>query len=197
MKVNSTTVERIGIIGMLLTAIASPCCFPLFGVILSALGFGTFELFGGWTMIVFFTLVALSILGAVFSFLVHKKGIPLIIAILSGALIVYNYFFDNENNNTMYIGMVGLMITSLINYYETKIFNLVKNKSVTLKSIITCPDCGHRKEETMPTDACQFFYECEKCKTLLKPKQGDCCVYCSYGTNPCPPIQETGKSCCN
>jgi hypothetical protein len=33
----------------------------------------------------------------------------------------------------------------------------------------------------MPEDSCQFFYECEKCKTVLKPKQGDCCVYCSYG----------------
>ncbi|WP_375241309.1 GDCCVxC domain-containing (seleno)protein [Polaribacter sp.] len=41
----------------------------------------------------------------------------------------------------------------------------------------------------------QFFYECENCKTVLKPHEGDCCVYCSYGTVPCPPIQEN-KSCC-
>ena len=33
----------------------------------------------------------------------------------------------------------------------------------------------------MSTDACQFFYECEGCGILLKPEQGDCCVYCSYG----------------
>jgi hypothetical protein len=24
----------------------------------------------------------------------------------------------------------------------------------------------------------------------LRPKQGDCCVFCSYGTVPCPPVQE-------
>ncbi len=30
----------------------------------------------------------------------------------------------------------------------------------------------------------------------LKPKAGDCCVYCSYGTVPCPPIQERGKGTC-
>ena len=59
-----------------------------------------------------------------------------------------------------------------------------------LDSTLTCPECGHRKAETMPTDACLFFYECEGCKTLLKPKSGDCCVFCSYGTVPCPPIQE-------
>ncbi|NQY95478.1 MAG: hypothetical protein HRT43_15030, partial [Campylobacteraceae bacterium] len=51
---------------------------------------------------------------------------------------------------------------------------------VKLDSIITCPACGHKKEEIMPTDSCLFFYECENCKTMLKPKSGDCCVFCSY-----------------
>jgi hypothetical protein len=64
-----------------------------------------------------------------------------------------------------------------------------------LKSEITCPNCGHKKIEEMPTDACQYFYECENCKTVLKPKLGDCCVYCSYGTEKCPSIQK--KKCCN
>ncbi len=63
------------------------------------------------------------------------------------------------------------------------------------RSTITCPDCYYQKEETMPADACVFFYECEKCKVLLKPKAGDCCVYCSYGSVKCPPMQE-GKNCC-
>ncbi|ABQ06107.1 MULTISPECIES: GDCCVxC domain-containing (seleno)protein [Flavobacterium] len=66
---------------------------------------------------------------------------------------------------------------------------------IVLQSIITCPLCSHSKEETMPTDACQFFYECENCKQTLKPNQGDCCVYCSYGTVPCPPIQQDKKCC--
>ena len=66
---------------------------------------------------------------------------------------------------------------------------------VQLKSEITCPNCGHKKVEDMPTNACQFFYECENCKVILRPKANDCCVYCSYGTIPCPPIQEN-KSCC-
>jgi hypothetical protein len=67
--------------------------------------------------------------------------------------------------------------------------------AVVLDSTIMCPACGHRKNETMPTDACAWFYECEHCKTVLKPKPGDCCVYCSYGTNKCPPMQQSG-SCC-
>lgn len=66
---------------------------------------------------------------------------------------------------------------------------------IQLESEITCPDCEHKKVEDMPTKSCQFFYECENCKKVLKPKEGDCCVYCSYGTVACPPIQEN-KSCC-
>lgn len=64
-----------------------------------------------------------------------------------------------------------------------------------LTSFLTCPECGHGKEESMPTNACQYFYECEGCKALLKPRRGDCCVFCSYGTVKCPPIQQD-QSCC-
>jgi len=42
----------------------------------------------------------------------------------------------------------------------------------------------------MPTDACQFFYDCKGCGAVLRPLEGDCCVFCSYGTVPCPPIQD-------
>ncbi|WP_289048169.1 GDCCVxC domain-containing (seleno)protein [Carboxylicivirga marina] len=67
---------------------------------------------------------------------------------------------------------------------------------IILQSIITCPACGHKKEETMPINACQFFYECESCNKMLKPKQGDCCVFCSYGSVKCPPIQKGTDCCC-
>lgn len=42
----------------------------------------------------------------------------------------------------------------------------------------------------MPTDACLHFYDCPRCKMRLKPKTGDCCVFCSYGTVKCPPQQQ-------
>jgi hypothetical protein len=48
--------------------------------------------------------------------------------------------------------------------------------------------------EQMPTDACQFFYECNGCGALLRPKPGDCCVFCSFGSVACPPIQ--AQRCC-
>jgi GNAT superfamily N-acetyltransferase len=70
-----------------------------------------------------------------------------------------------------------------------------KPLTMELRSSVTCPICGHQATETMPVDACQFFYDCKACGTRLKPKAGDCCVFCSYGTVPCPPIQ-MGISCC-
>ena len=68
---------------------------------------------------------------------------------------------------------------------------------VVLRSAISCPECGHVTEETMPTDSCQWFYECEGCKAVLRPLAGDCCVFCSYGTHKCPPIQADATSCCS
>ena len=68
--------------------------------------------------------------------------------------------------------------------------------TVILQSRITCPACGFAKGETMQTDACQYFYTCEGCGTRLTPKDGDCCVFCSYGDVPCPPMQSSDDACC-
>ena len=44
--------------------------------------------------------------------------------------------------------------------------------TLTLGSTLTCPHCGTAKTETMPTDACQYLYDCTGCGTVLKPKAG-------------------------
>ncbi|WP_084141881.1 GDCCVxC domain-containing (seleno)protein [Hyphomonas johnsonii] len=66
--------------------------------------------------------------------------------------------------------------------------------SFVAASTLTCPECGHRSKEAMPTNACQYFYDCKGCGALLKPKPGDCCVYCSFGDVACPSIQ-LGDDC--
>lgn len=67
------------------------------------------------------------------------------------------------------------------------------NDSSTAKSEtseITCPECGHKEIEELPTEVCQIKYTCKKCGTELTPKKGDCCVYCTYGTHKCPSMQD-------
>ena len=63
------------------------------------------------------------------------------------------------------------------------------------ESVITCPKCGHQAAEQMPTNACQFFYTCASCDAQLRPLPGDCCVFCSYADQVCPPKQ-TGVDFC-
>ncbi len=55
---------------------------------------------------------------------------------------------------------------------------------------LTCPQCGYNQIADMPSDACQFFYECVNCKTVLRPKEEDCCVFCSYADSRCPMKQQ-------
>jgi len=66
-----------------------------------------------------------------------------------------------------------------------------QRSDVVLDSVIECPHCGTSKAERMPVDACQIVYECTGCGTILRPESEDCCVFCSYGSVPCPPIQRT------
>ncbi|MCP4283068.1 MAG: hypothetical protein GY792_01240 [Gammaproteobacteria bacterium] len=67
-----------------------------------------------------------------------------------------------------------------------------------LISRITCPHCDVSRDERMPVDACQWYYECTGCGKLLRPKPGDCCVFCSFGTIPCPPKQmDPDSDCCS
>lgn len=61
-------------------------------------------------------------------------------------------------------------------------------------TLIRCPACDHVREEEMPTDACVFFYECTGCGVLLRPNTGDCCVFCSYASERCPPARD---GCCS
>ncbi|HEX6051916.1 MAG TPA: GDCCVxC domain-containing (seleno)protein [Gemmatimonadaceae bacterium] len=56
-------------------------------------------------------------------------------------------------------------------------------------STLTCPNCGAKTHDSMPVDACVYLWSCPVCKATVSPKQGDCCVFCSYGTVPCPPVQ--------
>jgi len=65
---------------------------------------------------------------------------------------------------------------------------------VFLTAKLTCPECGIPHVEQMATDACLFFSTCPSCGVLLRPLPGDCCVFCSYADQVCPPKQ-AGEGC--
>ncbi len=197
------SMDKLGIVGLFLTAIFSPCCFPVFAFGASALGLGSFELFGGWTMWIFQAMVLISIMGLYISYRKHRFFHPLLIAIFSGFLIFYAYHF-NESDNWIYFiyaGMIGLLTATIWNYKLNRMPGdcdtciTINGKDIDFNSTIVCPDCGYAKTEIMPAESCVYFYVCEKCNSRLKPLKDDCCVYCSYGSKKCPPVQ-AGISCC-
>ncbi len=53
-------------------------------------------------------------------------------------------------------------------------------------STITCPKCSHRSTEVIQMDRCVREYTCGNCSFAIKHKEGDCCVFCSYGDVKCP-----------
>jgi len=65
-----------------------------------------------------------------------------------------------------------------------------------LESVLTCPQCGFTSQETMPEGACRYFHGCARCGALLRPNPGDCCVFCSFGSVKCPPVQ-LRRGCCD
>lgn len=187
--------DKIGTLGLFLVALLSPCCFPLFGFLLAAFGLGSAELFSHYTPYIFQGLVIVSLLGNYISYRQHRNFYPLLLAAIGGGLIFYAYMV-HFNQSIVYAGMVGLLVSAGLNYYWSRKYAVTcsccvieEGKKVELHSTITCPHCGYQKAEQMPTNACQFFYPCEGCHTTLKPKKGDCCVFCSYGTVVCPPKQ--------
>ncbi|MEX1129527.1 MAG: GDCCVxC domain-containing (seleno)protein [Vicinamibacterales bacterium] len=66
-----------------------------------------------------------------------------------------------------------------------------------MTATIICPSCGQPTAEEMPTDRCLFFFDCPSCKVVMRPKPGDCCVFCSYADQPCPLRAAEGRSCCD
>lgn len=102
-------------------------------------------------------------------------------------MIVFLYEFENALNpgGTKFAHYVGALAGMSM-----------QPMNVIFESEITCSFCGHVAKESMPDNVCQFYYACLGCHALLRAKKGDYCVFCSFGTVKCPPIQRGGKSCC-
>ncbi len=64
-----------------------------------------------------------------------------------------------------------------------------------LQSTLTCPLCARAETLAMPLDACVVAHVCVGCGERLTPRKGYCCVFCSYGDVPCPPVQ-MARDCC-
>lgn len=183
------SLDQVGSLGALIAAIAAPCCFPLFAALGAAVGMGALGQYEGIILYIFQGFAALTLIGLLLSFLKHRNIAPLLLGAFACVLLGY-HFYKSFSLAALYGGLFALIAATVWNYLITR-----RGEALIFTSVITCPNCGHRAKEVMPTNACLFFYDCSACGIRLKPKPGDCCVFCSYGSVPCPPIQ-MGKQCC-
>ena len=63
----------------------------------------------------------------------------------------------------------------------------IKDTAMPHVATVQCPICRARTRCEMPEASCVYLWECPACFSLLRPKPGDCCVFCSYGDQVCPP----------
>jgi hypothetical protein len=96
-------------------------------------------------------------------------------------------FFTPPFSNRSYNTILSYIITLTGILSEN-----IPNMKIKSKSTITCPECGYKKEEEMLTDSFPLVYVCENCLAVLK--SSECCIFCSYGTVPCPNVQHS--KCC-
>lgn len=180
------SLDKIGAAGAALAAAATPCCFPLFASVGAALGLSSLERFAPQMTYFIQACVLCSLIGAGFAYRRHRRAGPLALA-CAAVLVVFTFYYRPLGTRWFYAGLAELAISGIwSSFYRTRIRYL---------SVVTCPHCGFRREEQMPLEACQYFYVCTSCNERLKPKKGDCCVFCSYGSVPCPPVQ-LDQGCC-
>lgn len=183
------TLSLVGSVAAALGASLAPCCFPLLGLFPALTGWGAWEAGSPWITqgsaaiaLIGFWLGRHRFAGAV-SLLFGLTGAGLI-------LVAYHTIFAAF----LVYGGLALLVMGAVGPWAYRLLMRFLKLPI-LRSVLTCPACGTRQTETMPTDACLFFWDCPKCGARMRPSSGDCCVFCSYGTVPCPSIQLGGCPC--
>ena len=185
-----TYLEKIGAWGGVLAAAACPVCFPKLALIGALVGLGALGAYESTLFKAAQALVALAMVGHALAYLRHRRLWLLVLGVGSGAAVFAGlYLLGSEA--LIYAGFTGLVVASATDFWSRLAERRGRGPAPTpaTESVITCPQCRHRRRETMPTDACMHFYECTACGAPLRPKSGDCCVFCSYGSVKCPPMQ--------
>jgi hypothetical protein len=161
----------------------APCCFPLLGFLPALVGWAGWTAASPWitqgsTVVALFGLW----LGR------HRFGGALsLTGGLTGAALIFIAYHAAFHASLVYVGLVLLAAAAVGPWAYRSMMRCLKRP--ILHSVLTCPSCGFRQAERMPTNACLFFWECPRGGARVRPLDGDCCVFCSYGSLPCPSMQ--------
>ena len=147
--------DRLGSIAAVALALAAPCCLPLFATVSAAIGATAFGLDESLVWYALEACALLSVIGLAFGALRHRQFGSLILGGIA-TLALFFSFHARFSAPVVYLGLAGLCVASVWNYFTSrKLQN--DGTGVTLKSVITCPRCGHRTEETCRRMPACFF----------------------------------------
>lgn len=117
--------DKFGAAGVFVTALSCPVCWPLFASVGSALGLGFLLPYEAILMqVVFPVFVSIALLGSVLSYRYHRQFLPLAIGCTSALLILYG-FYGGWHLNLMYIGIFGVLVSSVLSYLAKRKQDLI------------------------------------------------------------------------
>jgi hypothetical protein len=112
----------------------------------------------GWVLLCFKILVFIALVGNILSFSRHRRVLLLIFAAISPT-IIFSLLYVRFNQPLLYVRLCGLAL---------ELHCKPAVRSTRSQVGYDLPHCSFAKEESMPTDACQFFYECKNCKAGIE-----------------------------
>jgi hypothetical protein len=173
----------IGSLVAVLGASLAPCCFPLLGFLPALAGWM------GWTAGSPWITQGSALMALTGLWLGRHRfgGILSLIFGLTGAGLIFAGYHATFDAFGVYSGLVLFAVAALGPWVYR--FGMRLLRRPILRSVLTCPSCEFRQAERMPTNACLFFWDCPRCGVRTRPLKGDCCVFCSYSSVPCPPNQ--------
>jgi hypothetical protein len=161
----------------------APCCFPLLGFLPALV------VWAGWTAASPLITQGATLVALFGLWLGRRRfgGTLSLTGGLTGAALIFIAYQAAFHASLVYAGLVLLAAAAVGPWAYRSMMRCLKRP--ILRSVLTCPSCGFRQVERMPTNACLFFWECPRGGARVRPLDGDCCVFCSYGSLPCPSMQ--------
>lgn len=69
------------------------------------------------------------------------------------------------------------------------IYSIEQAKKLKKQSLVKCPHCNFEEFLDMSFDNCIISHKCNSCGKIMTPREGECCIFCSYGSEKCPTKQ--------
>lgn len=60
---------------------------------------------------------------------------------------------------------------------------------VVRESTLVCPRCNHGERMMMAENSSLVVHVCQSCGLEMHRLPGNCCLFCTWGTVPCPTAQ--------